>query len=431
MNVRKSLLNTAGIITLSLANIISCDSEDSQQAQVPKQEIFQKSNQKEVVEGNIERVIQENETPSELTTIWAKEIKNVHPEDIRMAIGEDGLTYLAGTTKMPIDKNSDVNIAIFLAKLDRDGDKVWIKQYGTSKVNMLGGFIVEKMGNLYMLQSDLDIAKDKEGNAIIDGGKIRFNSRAFLVKYNDEGKEIWKKRLAINEHSKLESLTINKDYIHVIGENENGVFIEQYKGDGKQTWCERQKIKCLDTIISDEKGNIYAAGNMGPLGGNEVVVEKYNPSGRTIGLRGFGIKDKYLELLHSNIDKMGNPYFIGSATGKTNDPTNGNCLSKLDKECNVLWSKIIINMAYVDVGNKLVFDKDNNIYIIGVGNNMYEPKKNGSIIAKYDNNGNEIWRHPFKKGFFAQDIKIDDYDNLYITGERAWGGVFISKLKQK
>ncbi len=250
------------------------------------------------------------------------------------------------------------------------------------------------------------------------------------------------------------------------------IFILKLDASGSFLWAKALRssyVINISSIVVDTSGNIYATGNFldsidfdPGLGVYNLVTYKYggyatfylklDANGNFVWVNdiGGGIGGS----ITSNslaIDKKGNIYSAGyffSSGSCDFDPGSGvfNLISdqtnsqpnifilKLDNLGNFLWANAIGNSAE-SMGNSLILDSSNNIYITGFfagtvdfdpGAGTYNLTGNGYqdiYISKYNSSGNFIWaKKMVGTGNYTQpsSIALDIYNNVYTTG--AFGG---------
>ncbi|MBN1214746.1 MAG: SBBP repeat-containing protein [Candidatus Lokiarchaeota archaeon] len=180
-------------------------------------------------------------------------------------------------------------------------------------------------------------------------------------------------------------------------------------------------------IALDSKGNIYVTGTTDSgSGNNNIFLLKYNPNGELIWDLIWG----------SENNEEGNDVVINSkddifVTGITNsfDLTSTEiCLIKINPSGNVDWYKTW-GTNNDDIGNALVIDNLDNIYITGTANNDV-------CVLKYNSEGILIWSMVWggENIDSGQSIAMkSSSDYIYITGStQSYGSgtsdIFLLKL---
>jgi hypothetical protein len=103
----------------------------------------------------------------------------------RGGIAADGLgnVYISGSTNAPIEApRSYVGYDAFLAKYDADGNRVWIREFGTvDGSDYANGVALDGLGNVYVVGSS--------GGDL--GGPNAGGTDAFLAKFDASGSQYW------------------------------------------------------------------------------------------------------------------------------------------------------------------------------------------------------------------------------------------------
>ncbi len=110
------------------------------------------------------------------------------------------------------------------------------------------------------------------------------------------------------------------------------------------------------------------------------------------------------------IDNMGNLYITGQYI-------NNVFLAKISPTLSIIYSKVI-QLSGDNIGNSIVLDSSNNIYIAGrttLGGN------DDVLVIKLDNNGNPIWCKTWGSPGYenAHKIRVDSNNELHLAGSSA------------
>lgn len=113
------------------------------------------------------------------------------------------------------------------------------------------------------------------------------------------------------------------------------------------------------------------------------------------------------------VDPHDNIYISGSLYW-ANNGTNAMLLAKLDNKGIVLWKKIVIDPYDVHVPTDMVIGSDEHLYICAyAGANI-----DRIYLYKYNGSGDLEWFQTWDDGTtsIAEEMAIDEFDNLYIVG---------------
>jgi len=274
--------------------------------------------------------------------VWAKQAGGADSDEAyALTLDRTGNIYLTGYFSglanfgsVQVKSNGDRDF--FVAKYDKNGEPVWIRQ---------GGSISEDYGNA--------MATDEAGNVFISGiyrdkitvGNITYHSKGdkdiFLIKYDSDGSVLWSTTGGGSMADETTSMVIdekgncyiagdfeglaefNKKMIESLGKKD--VFIAKYDNDGHIQWLNRAGSATGDdhvsSIATDFSGNVYITGyfsglaNFGALelknkSSHDMFLVKYDSGGREIWARQTeGKGDEHARSL--KLDKEGNIYITG------------------------------------------------------------------------------------------------------------------------
>ena len=240
------------------------------------------------------------------------------------------------------------------------------------------------------------------------------------------------------------------------------VFLAKYDALGNALWAKSVSGSCdavFQSIAIDASDNIYITGGFSSQtisfdtitlaqtinqGNENIFIAKYNSSGKVIWANIFGgNKNDYGNCIA--IDGLNNIYLsanfssdsiiIGSYILKNDHGSQPNGLNmlitKLDVDGNIISAKRVgLNCTINTPGHNLATDAGNNLYVVGmftgcqtvIGNDTSHCISNNSgsyFLTKYDANGNTLWARygaTCSEISEANDIAIDTYGSIYITG---------------
>jgi hypothetical protein len=186
--------------------------------------------------------------------VWVKQFGTGTFENVRaygVANDSSGNAYVVGTVEgaFPGQTNLGTQDA-FIAKYDKDGNQVWVKQFETKGNTSLRSIATDSAtGNV--LSAGFTLNSTKSSNQTSTGEQ---RQDAFIAKYDKDGNQVWVKqfgttRSVIARSVALDSTTGNA---YVVGDT-NGVFqnqtaknqggedafIAKYDKDGNQVWVKQ------------------------------------------------------------------------------------------------------------------------------------------------------------------------------------------------
>ncbi len=115
------------------------------------------------------------------TQSWLIQLGTDNTEDFvfSIAIGLDGYVYIGGATNGSLgDNGNTTSETAFLAKYDSNGNKIWIKQFGTNYGDVAGRITIGVDGSIYV---------GKGGNDSSSGIEMD----TFVAKFDTNGNQTW------------------------------------------------------------------------------------------------------------------------------------------------------------------------------------------------------------------------------------------------
>ena len=310
------------------------------------------------------------------------------------------------------------NIDGVLAKYDAAGGYLWAKRMGGSS----GSYAAAK-----------GVATDGNGNVYITGvfGKSS-GLGGVTVDFNPGGSG---------------GMLTNTGY--------PDVFLAKYAPDGTFLWAKNMGGTGTDQgagVATDGDNNVYITGYFnsptasfpGTLtainGTYDVFVAKYDSSGNYLWGRNQGGTSTDLAAGIA-VDGNDNVYITGTFGATADFNTGGTLgqlkniggpdvfLAKYDRNGTYLWAKGMGGLDN-DQGAGVATDGNNNVYVIGMfyGAGNFNPGGGGGaltavdqdvFLVKYDSIGNYLWTKGVggSSDDWAQGVAVDDYGNVFITGE--------------
>ncbi|MGB3651371.1 MAG: SBBP repeat-containing protein, partial [Rivularia sp. (in: cyanobacteria)] len=220
----------------------------------------------------------------------------------------------------------------------------------------------------------------------------------------------------------------------------SNVFVAKFDEDGNVQWAKGfgdTGSEEVEDITVDGNGNIYFTGtfdnivtsnNSSVQGGqsSDVFVTKLAANGDELWSKNFGGSSDE-EASGIEVDTQGNTYITGEfegllELGNTNldgGQFNDVFVAKLDSTGDVLWAKDFGADSEYDEAEDIVVDKEGNAYLF-MTENGESGQENAAVIKLDKSNGSEIWKKNFGDSsnyVVAEDIAIDNQDNIYVTGE--------------
>ena len=231
------------------------------------------------------------------------------------------------------------------------------------------------------------------------------------------------------------------------------LFLSKFNSDRSLAWSRifenEGKVYNPSMAVNDD-GIIFVAGYTDEdfdgkknAGYYDIFVAVFDENGNKLWTKLFGtdMPDKANSI---TIDKNGDIYICGTTSGSFEGKKNAvsSCIVGEDLDCeDILILKLdsdggILNVdqwgtAENDAANDMAFDSDGNLFVVGYtrgdldGNTLGEGSCEGLpcsdiFITKFSSAGEKLWtkQNGYEKEDFAQDIFIDNEENLIICGSK-------------
>jgi hypothetical protein len=311
--------------------------------------------------------------------------------------------------------------------------KVWLRQIGT------------RQGD-YALGVDADY----EGNVVICGftggeleeGQDQGQIDAFLVKYNSQGRETWRRQIGTASGEAATGVATDPwNNIFICGytggeleavENQGSVdaFLTKYNAQGEPVWTRQFGTLDVDvarSVATDRLGNAFVcgytkgafAGKGAAQGGSDLFLAKYDPQGQEMWLK--QIEKLSYDLAEGlAVDPWGNVLLCGS-TSKTQEGQRDILLAKYNSSGDQMWLRQLRTNGG-ESAKAIDTDRFGNVFISGYTSGaLGEGQPQGLrdiFIAKFDLQGNQVWLRQFGTSRSEEALGIaTDYDgNVAICG---------------
>lgn len=341
---------------------------------------------------------------------WMKQAGDPTNGDIGFSLDFDSQSniYISGRYSGNAIFSEDVKIEGdnkyngFLAKYDKDGNFVWVR-------NIPGRW--DSAGDAVVVDSEDNIIVTGGGGAglpkMILGKEVYFRKTSsegvFVAKYSPEGTLLWHKLYYDKRFTWSEAITVDQeDNIIFSGRFEeinfeddtlksNGgvdIFLTKINRDGLLLWTKSfggLEDDSPSTVLCDNQNNIILAGGINntviidndTLSVNEyndVFISKFNVSGELMWVKSFG-GERYDRVWDMTIDKFNDIYLTGDyidtiiIEGKEVLPEaashTNTYLVKFSSTSELLWFKKFQSQGN-NWGQSITSSKRQNIYLTGV-----------------------------------------------------------------
>lgn len=316
-------------------------------------------------------------------TIWTKQFGTPENDDVQWsAIDEKGCVYITGITLGSMERKNKGKEDIFVVKYNPDGNKVWTRQFGTDSTDMAQGIYADKNGGIYIAGGTMGILGEKSLGSM-DGFIMKLNENGEKVYVSQFGTSGNDNAVGISGDGK--SLFVTGTTWGDLGGKNQGMidaFAGSFSSDGRPIKFVQFGTAGFDVglqIISDDKNNLYIGGSTSgnleqtQLGEGDCFLTKINSGGEVEWSRQFGTPN------HDGVrgiefnKKVSDNLLI---SGVMNLPPAKTFLRMYDQKGSLLWEKIFLGAS----GKDASLADNGNIYLLALtGENIF-----GKLIGATD-----------------------------------------------
>jgi hypothetical protein len=315
--------------------------------------------------------------------IWTKQFGTPKNDDVQWsAIDEKGCVYVTGITLGSMEGKNRGKEDIFVVKYNPDGNLAWTKQFGTDSTDMAQGIYTDKKGGIYIAGGTMGKLGDKSFGSM-DGFVMKINENGGKVYVSQFGTSGNDNAVGISGDGK--SLFITGTTWGDLGGKNLGM-IDAFAGifsfDGKPVRFIQFGTDGFDIglqIIGDKENNLYVGGStsgnleQNQQGEGDCFLTKINSGGEVEWNRQFGTPN------HDGVRGIGYNKNISDnilVSGVINLPPAKTFLRMYDPKGNLLWEKIFLGASGKDVS----LADNGNLYLLGLtGENIF-----GKLIGVTD-----------------------------------------------
>ena len=345
--------------------------------------------------------------------LWAKQAGGSdHDHGYGIAIDNYGNSYMTGNFigtatfgSYSITSNSSYDWDIFVAKMDVNGNWLWVNNAGGSDWDEGNGIAIDNNGNTYLTGSFRDTATFGSYTISSTGDRD-----IFAAKIDADGNWLWVNNAGGNFED--ESL---------------GIAIDNY-GNSYMTGSFRDTASFDSYTLSSN-------------GYSDIFVAKIDATGNWLwATKAGGNALDYCKGIA--LDDNSNSYVTGSFKDTatfgsytlTCNAEQDIFVAKMDTDGNWLWATQANGSSNTEEGSGIRIDDGGNSYVTGKFMETaifgsYSITSNGGLdifVAKMDTNGNWLWAT--QAGGSNHDhgygIAIDNYGNSYMTGDFIGTAIF-------
>ena len=246
---------------------------------------------------------------------------------VDLAQNKSGEFAIAGMTEGALDGKPNRLVDAFVAKYDRDGNKLWVAKFGSEQDDRATAVAISDDGTVW-------VSGDTFGS--MDGNVNMGERDGFLAKFSPVGEQQWIIHISTNVIERARGLAVDARGIATVVGTTYGEFpgfsnsgksreawITQIDGDGKQLWLQQFGSDQADTVVDvsvDEDGNSTICGYTDSVIGQEffgvrdAFIGKFTSSGEKSWIYQFGTSST--DICYGQwVDANGNIFAVGVTEG--------------------------------------------------------------------------------------------------------------------
>lgn len=258
-----------------------------------------------------------------------------------------------------------------IAKFSADGDLQWQK---TINRTIMAGKVMDD-GTVHLA-----------GYWIVSGS----NYGSYVARLDTNGNLIWTRSLDATGNAEYGyDVDATATDVYMVGQTlsqgagSGDALIAKWNSAGTFQWQRSLGGSAADAamrMVVDASGNSYFVGttsSAGGMGGQDILIAKYNTSGTILWQRSLGTSAAE-NGISITLNAAGNPVVLGYGTASA-----CGVVACYDIAGNLLWQSVLSASTYA---RDIAADAAGNIYV--VGNNM---ANSAGFVVKLDASGNAVW----------------------------------------
>jgi hypothetical protein len=305
-------------------------------------------------------------------------------EDATEGVATDGRgqVYVAGRVEGVLSGQTEAGGGdAFGGAYTAEGEKVWLLQFGTDKLDWGEDVAVDADGNVFISGSTSGAFPGEENASLADN---------YVGRFDAEGVTLWTQQVGSDE------------------------------GNG------------ATSVVVDKHGNLYLVGStLGPLpgtvhiGSGDMFVSKYDIAGVELWSREYGSIGGDAAI-GAALDEAGNLYVVGAARGIWDGQVRvGGFLDAfllVFDPAGQLLKTIQFGTAGSDMASGVAVDSQGNVYVAGRTDGTFrgQTSRGGfdAFAAKFNKDGEARWVVQFGSPAddFAFGVAVDNNGSVYVAG---------------
>jgi hypothetical protein len=310
--------------------------------------------------------------------IWDRQFGTAS-DDTGYGVSTDkfGYVYATGPTSGALGGSSVGGGDAFVAKYDTAGNAAWTHLFGTTANDYAAGLSADEFGNVYVGgYTDGSFVGTNAGGTDAYVAKFDTGGNRLWVRQLGTSEDEYSDSVATDLVGNV--YLGGRTHGDLYGANAGGddVFVTKFDPDGNLLWGRQVGTTAGEggvDVATDRQGNVFFAGDTtgslgGPLAGvYDSFVGKYSADGDLLWIRQLGSADAD-ECHDVTVDGAGNVYIGGATWGNLGGPNAGSSdafVSKYDPDGNFLWT-MQFGTTDTDWGNGVSADASGNVYVSGM-----------------------------------------------------------------
>jgi hypothetical protein len=248
-----------------------------------------------------------------------------------VATDTDGNVYVVGGTGGALGGANEGAFDAWVIKFDGGGRRLWSRQFGTNTTDSATGVATDKNGDVYLVGYTFGAL----------GGPNKGLSDAWVSKLDGDGHQLWIRQFGTSADDFVRSVATDQDgNLYVVGytegalggfhKGEHDAWVVKFDDDGHELWKRQPGTSASDLAIdvaTDTDGNVFLVGyTFGALGGPykgdaDAWVIKFDSAGHGLWRRQPGTSAEE-RALHVAPDRDG-VYVVGFTLGTLGGPNMG------------------------------------------------------------------------------------------------------------
>lgn len=342
-----------------------------------------------------------------------------------------GNVYISGDNRDPLlGGPSFGGQDAFVAKYDSDGIQKWVRRLGTAENEESNGISADIFGNLYVTGSTGGALGGSFAGGFFDAYIAKYNAGGSLQWVRQFGTS------QIDVSNSVSADGLGNAYISgqttgsLAGPSlgSRDAFVGKYDSSGNQLWLKQTGSANFEVslgVSGREQTNVYLTGFVQPIAGprdsQDYFLTKYDATGNFVFSRQVG-SATFDQALAVSADGIGSIYVTGVTNGLLGDQQFGSddaFVSKFDTSGNLLWTRQIGSNVRDDAF-AVTTDQFGDIYI---GGDVNSPASGtvtdtDAFVIKLDASGNILWTYQMTGPLFdnISGISVDGTGNVYAVG---------------